>query len=181
MPRARELLVRLESADYVIAPIAGNRMFQIIDEFAAGEITDAQCEHALFMRSEEPWRVDTTGSFDNGTSVDDVIRTVHAEYGGTSYGSELYPSEVLYWMGYVYRYWCIDYGWSSRRAHALCGAREMRELYYAYHTLDPGQCVERILESKGEIVLSTAERDMELDRRGIEALRRIRAASGEGR
>ena len=61
-----------------------------------------------FMRSEEAWRVDTTGSFDNGTSVDDVIRTVHAEYGGTSYGSELYPSEVLYWMGYVSRYWCID-------------------------------------------------------------------------
>lgn len=47
MPRVRELLARLESADYVIAPIADNRMFQIIDEFADGEITDVQCEHAL--------------------------------------------------------------------------------------------------------------------------------------
>lgn len=38
---------RLESADYVVAPIADNRMYEIIDEFAAGEITDVQCEHAL--------------------------------------------------------------------------------------------------------------------------------------
>lgn len=45
--RARELLDRLEDADYVVAPIADNRMFQIIDEFADAEITDAQCVHAL--------------------------------------------------------------------------------------------------------------------------------------
>ena len=34
-------------ADYVIAPIADNRMYQIIDAFAEGEITDEQCIHAL--------------------------------------------------------------------------------------------------------------------------------------
>ena len=45
--RAKELLKSLDTADYVVAPIADNRMYQIIDEFARGEITDAQCEHAL--------------------------------------------------------------------------------------------------------------------------------------
>lgn len=35
------------SADYIIAPIADNRMFQIIDEFIKGSITDEQCIHAL--------------------------------------------------------------------------------------------------------------------------------------
>lgn len=34
-------------ADYVIAPIADNRMFQIIDTFIQGEITDEQCKHCL--------------------------------------------------------------------------------------------------------------------------------------
>lgn len=43
----KELVKRLEGIDYIIAPIADNRMFQIIDSFIDGEITDIQCEHCL--------------------------------------------------------------------------------------------------------------------------------------
>ncbi len=46
-PRAKTLIESLNAADYVVAPIADNRMYQIIDEFAHGEITSSQCEHAL--------------------------------------------------------------------------------------------------------------------------------------
>lgn len=41
------LMSELKECDYVIAPIADNRMFQLIDEFAEGLITDVQCQHAL--------------------------------------------------------------------------------------------------------------------------------------
>lgn len=34
-------------ADYIVAPIADNRMYQIIDSFIDGEITDRQCIHSL--------------------------------------------------------------------------------------------------------------------------------------
>lgn len=37
----------VEEADYIIAPIADNRMFEIIDSFIDGEITDVQCQHCL--------------------------------------------------------------------------------------------------------------------------------------
>ena len=37
----------LENIDYLIAPIADNRMFEIIDSFIDGEITDIQCQHCL--------------------------------------------------------------------------------------------------------------------------------------
>jgi len=33
--------------DYIVAPIADNRMFEIIDLFIDGEITDEQCRHCL--------------------------------------------------------------------------------------------------------------------------------------
>lgn len=46
-PIIRELLSRLEDVDYIIAPIADNRMFEIIDSFIDGEITDVQCQHCL--------------------------------------------------------------------------------------------------------------------------------------
>lgn len=38
---------KADIADYIIAPIADNRMYQIIDSFIDGEITDEQCRHAL--------------------------------------------------------------------------------------------------------------------------------------
>lgn len=46
-PMILSLLSRLEGVDYIIAPIADNRMFEIIDSFIDGEITDVQCQHCL--------------------------------------------------------------------------------------------------------------------------------------
>lgn len=46
-PIILNLLSKLEGVDYIIAPIADNRMFEIIDSFIDGEITDVQCQHCL--------------------------------------------------------------------------------------------------------------------------------------
>ena len=46
-PIIQNLLAKIEGADYIIAPIADNRMFEIIDSFIEGEITDVQCQHCL--------------------------------------------------------------------------------------------------------------------------------------
>ena len=43
----KNLLLNLKNIDYVIAPIADNKMFRIIDAFIDGEITDEQCKHCL--------------------------------------------------------------------------------------------------------------------------------------
>ena len=47
LPIIKKLISRLEGIDYVIAPIADNKMFRIIDSFINGEITDEQCKHCL--------------------------------------------------------------------------------------------------------------------------------------
>lgn len=46
-PLIQKLVADSRSADYIIAPIADNRMFQIINSFISGEITDEQCQHCL--------------------------------------------------------------------------------------------------------------------------------------
>lgn len=43
----KNLISKIEGIDYVIAPIADNKMFRIIDAFINGEITDEQCKHCL--------------------------------------------------------------------------------------------------------------------------------------
>ena len=46
-PIISSIISKINSADYIIAPIADNRMFEIIDSFIEGEITDIQCQHCL--------------------------------------------------------------------------------------------------------------------------------------
>lgn len=46
-PKIKHLAEKSRDCDYIIAPIADNRMFQIINSFIDGEITDQQCKHCL--------------------------------------------------------------------------------------------------------------------------------------
>ena len=46
-PKIQSLVQESRDCDYIIAPIADNRMFQIINSFIAGELTDEQCKHCL--------------------------------------------------------------------------------------------------------------------------------------
>lgn len=45
--KIKALVKESRDCDYIIAPIADNRMFQIINSFIAGELTDEQCKHCL--------------------------------------------------------------------------------------------------------------------------------------
>ena len=46
-PLLKEIKDKVDNCDYVSAPIADNRMFEVIDAFTNGEITDLQCLYAL--------------------------------------------------------------------------------------------------------------------------------------
>ena len=46
-PIIRKIIDKSRDCDYIIAPIADNRMFQIINSFINGELTDEQCKHCL--------------------------------------------------------------------------------------------------------------------------------------
>lgn len=41
------LMERIADIDYIVAPIADNQMYRIIDQYIDGEITDEQCRHCL--------------------------------------------------------------------------------------------------------------------------------------
>ena len=43
----KKILKAIDDVDVIVAPIADNRMFDIINEFVENEITDEQCRHAL--------------------------------------------------------------------------------------------------------------------------------------
>lgn len=45
--KIKNILNKYKDLDYIIAPIADNRVYEIIDSFINGEITNIQCQHSL--------------------------------------------------------------------------------------------------------------------------------------
>ena len=60
---------------------------------------------------------------------------------------ECYDTETLYWAGYLYRYWHIYNGDSSREILKQASAKTMRIVYLMYHTMSPEMAIDRLKES----------------------------------
>ena len=46
-PKIQNIISKIKECDYIIAPIADNRMFEIIDSYIEGFLTNEQCMHCL--------------------------------------------------------------------------------------------------------------------------------------
>ncbi len=59
---------------------------------------------------------------------------------------EKYSPEVLYWIGYLYRYWACTRGEKSKRIYRLAPAKTMKRNYMAFHTFDPDVAIDDLIE-----------------------------------
>ena len=59
---------------------------------------------------------------------------------------EKYNSDVLYWIGYLYRYWACSRKESSRKMYRYAPAKTMKRNYLAFHTLDPEIAIDDLIE-----------------------------------
>ena len=59
---------------------------------------------------------------------------------------EKYSPEVLYWIGYLYRYWACTRGEKSKRIYRQAPAKTMRRNYMAFHTFDPDVAIDDLIE-----------------------------------
>lgn len=62
------------------------------------------------------------------------------------FGKIKYTKDELYWIGYLYRYFCYTYELSSKYVFRKINGTTLKDLYYTYHTLDPANAIERIID-----------------------------------
>lgn len=122
-----------------------------------------------FMQSKTAKSFDNHEMLDCNIQADDVLQLINEEYGVSSYGTVKYSHNEMYWIGYIYRYFVATYELSSKQAYKIVKPKELRSLFLPYHTMDPSQAIERILEAKGMMV----DEKMELKRQ-YEIFKRIR-------
>ena len=59
---------------------------------------------------------------------------------------EVYQKDVLYWIGYIYRYWHYYTGESSAKILRQASAATMKRNYLMFHTMDPVIAIEDLKE-----------------------------------
>lgn len=122
-----------------------------------------------FMKSEIAKRLDNESVLESNIQANDILELINEEYGISNYGSVKYTRNEIYWIGYIYRYFAFTYEMSSTQVYKIVKPKELRGLFLPYHTMDPAQAIERILEAKEMIVDEEAEL-----KRQYEIFRRIR-------
>lgn len=122
-----------------------------------------------FMQSKTAKSFDNHEMLDFNIQVDDILQLINEEYGVSSYGTVKYSHNEMYWIGYIYRYFVVTYELTSKQAYKIVKPKELRGLFLPYHTMDPSQAIERILEAKGIMF----DEKMELKRQ-YEIFKRIR-------
>ena len=122
-----------------------------------------------FMYSDTARRMDEGGYLFE--SANDMILREDTAAGSSNPRKVCFSAEELYWIGYIYRYWAIMTGTPSKKIFRIAPSREMRSLYYPYHSLSPEKAIGRILEAKG------IHSEDEISK-GVRILRRIKKEKG---
>ncbi len=55
--------------------------------------------------------------------------------------------EVLYWIGYLYRYWNLYTGESSKAIYKQAPAKTMEIVYMNYHSMSPEVAIDRLKDT----------------------------------
>ena len=59
---------------------------------------------------------------------------------------EVYQKDILYWIGYIYRYWHFYTGEDSAKIIRQAPADTMKRNFMMFHTMDPALAIEKLKE-----------------------------------
>ena len=116
-------------------------------------LTEQDCSSEIyirrFMNSNVAREMDNLGMLQTNLQAKDILNRLDEEYGRSKYGSVKYSANEIHWIGYIYRYFAYISEKTSSQIYKMVKPKELRGLYLPYHTMDPAQAIDRILEAKG--------------------------------
>ena len=58
----------------------------------------------------------------------------------------IFSKDILYWIGYIYRYWHYYTGEDSRKIYQLAPVKTMKRNYMLFHSMSPELAIDSLLE-----------------------------------
>lgn len=98
-----------------------------------------------FMQSQTAKALDSVYNRMQWAGEEYLLEEIAAE-AALPIGGETMPREVLFWMGYLYRYWHYETGEDSARIYRQAPAQTMQRNYLMFHTMDPAVAIADLKE-----------------------------------
>lgn len=99
-----------------------------------------------FMNSRAAAALDDTYDRLQWAGEEYILDELDEEAHGLKMAGIVYTSEVMYWIGYTYRYWHYYTGESSRDIYKTADAETMNECWLGFHTLDVEMAIDDLKE-----------------------------------
>lgn len=115
-------------------------------ELALKKRYDSQEFIAAFMNSRVAMALDDTYDRLQWAGEEYVLEELEEEVGGLKKSHHLYSREVMYWTGYVYRYWHFYKNESSKEIYQTADAKIMNESWLGFHTMDVEMAIDDLKE-----------------------------------
>lgn len=61
-------------------------------------------------------------------------------------GGKIYKKEVMFWIGFIYRYWNYYSGENSPKIYKIADAMLMEKNYLMFHSFDPAMAIDNLRE-----------------------------------
>lgn len=104
----------------------------------------------VFMTSEVAKALDSTYNRMQWAGEEYLMEELAAVSGDKlSNEGETYSKEVLYWMGYLYRYWHYYTNEDSSKIYKQAPVSTMKRNYLMFHTMAPELAIEDLKEISG--------------------------------
>ena len=75
-----------------------------------------------------------------------ILEELNDEVSGLEKAGTVYSLDVMYWIGYIYRYWHYYTGEFSREIYKIADAKTMSECWLGFHTFDVEMAVDDLKE-----------------------------------
>ena len=75
-----------------------------------------------------------------------ILEELTEETGGLKKAGITYPVDMMFWIGYTYRYWHYYTRENSRDIYKIADAKTMNECWLGFHTLDVEMAIDDLKE-----------------------------------
>lgn len=116
-------------------------------ELSAEKRIDSAAFIKMFMTSETAKALDSEYNRMQWAGEEYLLEEVVSSAGSLlAEKGEIYSADVLYWIGYIYRYWHYYSGEDSAKIYKQAPVETMKRNYMIFHTMDPVLAIEDLKE-----------------------------------
>jgi hypothetical protein len=134
----------MDSLELKLCDIQG-RLF----ELSVAEGYDSEKFVPFFMNSEVAKSLDSKYNRMQWAGEEYLLEELAAEGNGKLLkDNATYSSEIMYWIGYIYRYWHYLKGEPSAKIYSQANVKTMHRNYMIFHTMDPELAIDDLIEIK---------------------------------